>query len=68
MYGVWKNAIGCKLAELRAARSVAKFGSTRKHSEALGSARHCRLEIGSLLTQRDFDPVWKDWDEAILAG
>ena len=26
------------------------------------------FEIASLLTQRGFDPVWKDWDEAILAG
>jgi 2-iminoacetate synthase len=25
-------------------------------------------EIASLLTRRGFDPVWKDWDEAILAG
>ena len=24
-------------------------------------------EIASLLTSRGFDPVWKDWDEAILA-
>ena len=25
-------------------------------------------EVAALLTARGFDPVWKDWDEAILAG
>lgn len=25
-------------------------------------------EIATMLTRRGFDPVWKDWDEAILAG
>jgi 2-iminoacetate synthase len=25
-------------------------------------------EIAELITKRGFDPVWKDWDEAILAG
>jgi 2-iminoacetate synthase len=25
-------------------------------------------EIAALLTRHGFDPVWKDWDEAILAG
>ena len=25
-------------------------------------------EIATVLTSRGFDPVWKDWDESILAG